>query len=97
MLENRWVVENDLQLKKEVRIVTTGVDWRVAGVLVLYFKEKCLTNICTVVGRNSDNPFIKNVLGWESRASLDRGLACPYHWISQQDQERGLGERVGIG
>jgi nucleoside-diphosphate-sugar epimerase len=50
-----------------------------------------------VAGRNSDNTFIKKVLGWEPDTTLDKGLAVTYKWIGQQYKKRKAGERVGIG
>ena len=50
-----------------------------------------------VAGRNSDNTFIKEVLGWEPSTSLDEGLAATYAWIKEQYQRRKLGKRVGVG
>jgi len=50
-----------------------------------------------VVGRNSDNTFIKEVLGWEPSTSLDKGLAVTYKWIAEQYQKRKAGQRVGVG
>jgi GDP-D-mannose 3',5'-epimerase len=50
-----------------------------------------------VAGRNSDNTFIKNVLGWEPSTSLDKGLALTYKWINGQYNYRKAGKRVGIG
>jgi len=37
-----------------------------------------------VRGRNSDNTFIKNQLGWEPGISLKDGLTKTYHWIYDQ-------------
>ncbi len=50
-----------------------------------------------VAGRNSDNTFIKEVLGWEPKTSLDDGLAKTYVWIKDQYYRRKAGEHVGIG
>ncbi len=50
-----------------------------------------------VAGRNSDNTFIKKMLGWEPKTPLDKGLAVTYAWIKQQYKKRKAGERVGIG
>jgi nucleoside-diphosphate-sugar epimerase len=50
-----------------------------------------------VVGRNSDNTFIKKTLGWEPKTPLDEGLAITYKWIAEQYKKRKAGERVGIG
>jgi nucleoside-diphosphate-sugar epimerase len=50
-----------------------------------------------VAGRNSDNTFIKQVLGWEPSTSLDTGLAATYQWIEEQYLRRKAGKRVGIG
>ena len=50
-----------------------------------------------VAGRNSDNTFIKEVLGWEPRTPLDKGLATTYRWIKGQYDRRNKGQRVGIG
>lgn len=47
-----------------------------------------------VAGRNSDNTFIQQVLGWEPNTSLDKGLAETYHWIHQQYHNRKQGKRV---
>jgi nucleoside-diphosphate-sugar epimerase len=50
-----------------------------------------------VAGRNSDNTFIKKVLGWEPKTPLDEGLAITYRWIAEQYRKRKAGERVGVG
>ena len=50
-----------------------------------------------VAGRNSDNTFIKKVLGWEPGTPLDEGLAVTYEWIKKQYEARKAGLRVGIG
>ncbi|MBP8261074.1 MAG: NAD-dependent epimerase/dehydratase family protein [Verrucomicrobia bacterium] len=50
-----------------------------------------------VAGRNSDNTFIRQVLRWEPRTPLDKGLAITYRWIKQQYAIRRQGRRVGIG
>ena len=50
-----------------------------------------------VAGRNSDNTFIQQVLGWEPDTTLDKGLAATYKWIKGQYKKRKAGERVGIG
>jgi nucleoside-diphosphate-sugar epimerase len=47
-----------------------------------------------VAGRNSDNTFIKKVLGWEPNTTLDKGLAATYKWISEQYHNRKKGKRV---
>ena len=47
-----------------------------------------------VAGRNSDNTFIKKVLGWEPNTPLDKGLAETYRWIETQYQARKKGKRV---
>jgi GDP-D-mannose 3', 5'-epimerase len=50
-----------------------------------------------VAGRNSDNTFIKQVLKWEPKTPLDKGMAATYKWIEQQYNKRKQGKRVGIG
>jgi len=50
-----------------------------------------------VAGRNSDNTFIKRVLGWEPDTPLDTGLAATYAWIEGQYHARKAGKRVGVG
>ena len=50
-----------------------------------------------VAGRNSDNTFIKQVLGWEPDTTLNKGLAATYKWIGQQYALRKEGKRIGIG
>jgi nucleoside-diphosphate-sugar epimerase len=47
-----------------------------------------------VAGRNSDNTFIKQVLGWEPGTPLKEGLKPTYHWIEQQYFDRKAGKRV---
>jgi nucleoside-diphosphate-sugar epimerase len=47
-----------------------------------------------VAGRNSDNTFIKEVLGWEPGTPLAGGLAKTYAWIRQQYQDRKAGKRT---
>ena len=47
-----------------------------------------------VAGRNSDNTFIEQVLGWEPDTTLNKGLAATYKWIGQQFHQRKQGKRV---
>jgi GDP-D-mannose 3', 5'-epimerase len=47
-----------------------------------------------VAGRNSDNTFIKKVLGWEPDTTLDAGLRATYKWIKIQWEARKQGKRV---
>jgi GDP-D-mannose 3',5'-epimerase len=47
-----------------------------------------------VAGRNSDNTFIQQMLGWEPNTTLDKGLAATYQWIKQQYDNRKKGKRV---
>jgi len=47
-----------------------------------------------VAGRNSDNTFIKSVLGWEPRTPLRKGMEKTYTWIEQQYALRKAGKRV---
>src|SRR5918999_705557 len=46
-----------------------------------------------VRGRNSDNPKLREVLGWEPQTSLEDGLARTYQWIAAQLPGRGPGRR----
>jgi nucleoside-diphosphate-sugar epimerase len=50
-----------------------------------------------VAGRNSDNTFIKKVLGWEPKTPLHKGLTVTYKWIAEQYNKRKAGQRVGVG
>jgi nucleoside-diphosphate-sugar epimerase len=50
-----------------------------------------------VAGRNSDNTFIQQVLGWEPSTPLNKGLAVTYKWIKEQYNKRKQGMRVGVG
>ena len=50
-----------------------------------------------VAGRNSDNTFIKKVLGWEPNTKLEKGLAQTFAWIKTQYEARKAGKRVGVG
>jgi len=47
-----------------------------------------------VAGRNSDNTFIKQVLGWEPNTPFREGLATTYAWIDQQYTDRKAGKPV---
>ena len=50
-----------------------------------------------VAGRNSDNTFIKEVLGWEPNKPLREGMAETYAWIAGQFADRKAGKRVVTG
>jgi nucleoside-diphosphate-sugar epimerase len=50
-----------------------------------------------VAGRNSDNSFIRQVLGWEPTTPLREGMAETYAWIAGQFAERKAGRRVVEG
>jgi GDP-D-mannose 3', 5'-epimerase len=47
-----------------------------------------------VAGRNSDNTFIKQVLGWEPATSFKEGLIKTYAWIEQEYYNRKEGRWV---
>ncbi len=47
-----------------------------------------------VAGRNSDNTFIKEKLGWEPKISFKEGLIKTYAWIEQQYSDRKAGKRT---
>jgi nucleoside-diphosphate-sugar epimerase len=50
-----------------------------------------------VAGRNSDNTFIKQVLGWEPDTSLRIGMEKTYNWIKQQYEDRKAGKTTTAG
>jgi nucleoside-diphosphate-sugar epimerase len=50
-----------------------------------------------VAGRNSDNTFIQEVLGWEPSKPLKDGMAETYAWIAEQYADRKAGKRVVEG
>jgi len=50
-----------------------------------------------VAGRNSDNTFIKQVLGWEPNTPLEEGLTKTYDWIEQQYNDRKAGKHTVMG
>ena len=50
-----------------------------------------------VAGRNSDNTFIKQVLGWEPGTPLRAGMAKTYAWIKQQYEDRKAGKPTPAG
>jgi GDP-D-mannose 3',5'-epimerase len=50
-----------------------------------------------VAGRNSDNTFIKQVLGWEPNTPLEEGLTKTYDWIEQQYNDRKAGKHTVTG
>lgn len=45
-----------------------------------------------VAGRNSDNTFIQQTLGWQPSTPLRDGLKQTYQWIAQQYQDRLAGK-----
>jgi len=47
-----------------------------------------------VAGRNSDNGFIRQVLGWEPSTGFRAGLEKTYRWIETQYADRKAGRRV---
>jgi len=47
-----------------------------------------------VGGRNSDNTFIRQVLGWAPNTPLQDGLTKTYAWIEKQYQDRKSGKRT---
>jgi len=47
-----------------------------------------------VAGRNSDNTFIKDVLGWEPSTPFRDGLEKTYKWIEKQYNDRKAGKRT---
>ncbi len=44
-----------------------------------------------VAGRNSDNTFIQEVLGWEPSVPIRKGLKLTFDWIAQQYADRQAG------
>ncbi len=53
-----------------------------------------LTAPLGVAGRNSDNTFIRKVLGWEPATHLRDGVAKTYAWIEEQYYDRKAGKRT---
>ena len=47
-----------------------------------------------VAGRNSDNTFIREVLGWEPSTPLKVGMARTYEWIERQYTDLKAGRRI---
>jgi nucleoside-diphosphate-sugar epimerase len=47
-----------------------------------------------VAGRNSDNTFIRKMLGWEPSTPLKAGLRKTYAWIAQQYADRKAGRQT---
>jgi GDP-D-mannose 3',5'-epimerase len=50
-----------------------------------------------VAGRNSDNSFIQEVLGWEPNTPLRAGLEKTYNWIKKQYLDRKEGKPAPAG
>jgi len=50
-----------------------------------------------VAGRNSDNTFIQEVLGWEPNLPLREGMERTYNWIAQQYEDRRAGRPTPAG
>ncbi len=57
-------------------------------------REYDLTAPRGVAGRNSDNTFIKQVLGWEPATPFHDGLAKTYAWIEKQYCARKAGQHT---
>jgi GDP-D-mannose 3',5'-epimerase len=53
-----------------------------------------LTAPVGVAGRNSDNTFIQEVLGWAPSLPLEEGMKRTYAWIEQQYNDRKAGKRT---
>jgi GDP-D-mannose 3',5'-epimerase len=47
-----------------------------------------------VAGRNSDNTFIREVLGWEPSLPIRQGLKPTFDWIAQQYEDRRAGRKT---
>jgi len=56
-----------------------------------------LTAPLGVAGRNSDNTFIKQVLGWEPDTPMRAGMEKTYAWIKQQYMNRKAGKPTPAG
>jgi nucleoside-diphosphate-sugar epimerase len=56
-----------------------------------------LTKPRGVAGRNSDNTFIREVLGWEPNTPLREGMEVTYNWIEQQYEARKAGRHTPAG
>ncbi len=50
-----------------------------------------------VAGRNSDNTFIQQILGWEPDTPLRKGMENTYAWIKQQYADRKAGKPTPTG
>ena len=50
-----------------------------------------------VAGRNSDNTFIKQVLGWEPSTPLRKGMEKTFAWMEQQYNDRKAGKPTPAG
>jgi len=50
-----------------------------------------------VAGRNSDNTFIQQILGWEPDTPLRKGMEKTYAWIKQQYTDRKAGKPTPAG
>ncbi|MCX7818921.1 MAG: NAD-dependent epimerase/dehydratase family protein [Kiritimatiellae bacterium] len=61
----------------------------IAGVKLV--RQYDLTAPRGVAGRNSDNTFIRRVLGWEPSTPLREGLVPTFRWIEQQWRDRRAG------
>jgi nucleoside-diphosphate-sugar epimerase len=47
-----------------------------------------------VAGRNSDNTFIQQMIGWEPNTPLRVGMRTTYEWIEEQYYDRKAGKKV---
>ncbi len=56
-----------------------------------------LTAPSGVAGRNSDNTFIKQVLGWEPDTPMRAGMEKTYAWIKHQYADRKAGKPTPAG
>jgi GDP-D-mannose 3', 5'-epimerase len=67
-----------------------GMIEKIAGITLK--REYILNAPKGVAGRNSDNTFIKHILGWEPDTPLEEGMKKTYEWIKKQYEDRKAGK-----
>lgn len=69
---------------KELVSVDELIDWAESYAKIKLTRVYNLAAPLGVVGRNSDNTFIKSVLNWEPSIPISVGLKTTYDWIEKQ-------------
>jgi nucleoside-diphosphate-sugar epimerase len=89
------LIATPINLGSSEMISVDGLVSLVEGIAGVKLERKYdLTAPRGVAGRNSDNTFIKQVLGWEPGTPFRDGMRTTYAWIEEQYYARKAGKKV---